>query len=212
MFITVSCRELAKKCRVATESLSEKTRPALVPTGAATQPVSRTDPVVQQRSPAARRQERPNQQERLAERLAPEVRAWQLARPALVFAARVSQPLIPWHAQLGYVRRLCSCRSNRKWSEPWRLHRAWFSKFLRVSSPVSPRNRFHAARVQSRPARSRRKARKGERFQATWTTARANAQSGEEIPARPFQFVNLRDSIKRGSRIGNSEVLGTICR
>ena len=197
---------------MATEKLWEQAKPEPVPTAAATQPVLRTELVVQQRSPAVRRQERLKQQGDLAERLAPEVQAWQLVRLALVFAARVAQPLIPWRAQSGYVPRLCFCRSNRKWLEPWRLHRAWFSKFLRVSSLASPRNRFHAARVQSRPARSRRKARKGERFQATWTAARATVQSGEEIPARPFQFVNLRDSIKRGSRIGKSEVLGTICR
>jgi hypothetical protein len=39
MFITVFYRELAKACRVATEKLWEKTRPALVPTAAGTQPV-----------------------------------------------------------------------------------------------------------------------------------------------------------------------------
>jgi hypothetical protein len=196
---------------VATEKRWEKTKPAPVPTTAATQPVLRTEPVVQ-RSPAVRRQERLKQQVRSAQRPAPEVRAWRLARLALVFAARVAQPLIPWRVQLGYVPRLCSCRSNRRWLKPWRLHRAWFSKFPRVSSPASPHNRFHAARVQSRPARSLRKARKGARFRATWTTARANTQPGEEIPAQPFQFVNFRDSIKRGSRIGKSEVLGTTCK
>src|SRR6202011_5412996 len=46
MFITVSCQELAKETRVATEKLWEKTRPAPVPTAAAAQPVLRTDPVV----------------------------------------------------------------------------------------------------------------------------------------------------------------------
>ena len=114
MFITVFYRELAKACRVATETLWEKTRPALVPTAAAAQPVLRTDPVVQQRSPAVRLQERLKQQGRLAERPAPEVRGWQLVRLALVFAARVAQRLIPWRAQSGYVPRLCFCRSNRK--------------------------------------------------------------------------------------------------
>ena len=86
MFITVSCRELAKACRVGTEKLWEKTRPELVPVATATQPVLRTELVVQQRL---------EQQGRLAERPAPEVRAWQLVRLALVFAARVAQRLIP---------------------------------------------------------------------------------------------------------------------
>ena len=90
MFITVFCRELAKECRVATEKLWEKTRPELLPAATATQPVLRTELVVQQRSPAVRRRERPKQQGRLAERPAPEVRAWQRARPVLVFAARVA--------------------------------------------------------------------------------------------------------------------------
>ena len=105
MFITVFCRELAKECRVATEKLWEKTRPELLPAATATQPVLRTELVVQQRSPAVRRQERLKQQRRPA----PEVRAWRLARLALVFAARVAQRLIPWRAQSGYVPRLCFC-------------------------------------------------------------------------------------------------------
>jgi len=86
MFIAVFYRELAKAYREATENLWEKTGPALVPTAATTQPVLRTELVVQQRL---------EQQGRLAERPAPEVRAWQLVRLALVFAARVAQRLIP---------------------------------------------------------------------------------------------------------------------
>jgi hypothetical protein len=42
-----------------------------------------------------------------------------------------------------------------------------------------------------------------------WTTGQANVQCGEEIRARPFQLTVFRDSIRRGSRTGNNEVLGT---
>jgi hypothetical protein len=46
MFITVSCLELAKECRVATEKLWEQAKPEPVATAAVTQPVLGTDPVV----------------------------------------------------------------------------------------------------------------------------------------------------------------------
>jgi len=141
-----------------------------------------------------------------------EVLAWRLAQPVPVFSAPVRRWSIPSHVQLGHGRRLYSYRSSCTWLEPWWLHRASFSKHPRVFLRASLRNRFHAARAQSLRARLLRKVRKGARSRAMWTTARANGQPGEEIPARPFQFVNLRDSIKRGSRIGKSEVLGTICR
>src|SRR5207249_10132923 len=96
--------------------------------------------------------------------------------------------------------------------EPWWPHRASFSKHPRVFLRESLRSRFHAAQAQSQRARLLRKARKGARSRAMWIRALASGQPGEEIPARPFQLVNLRDSNKRGSRIGKSEVLGTICR
>ncbi len=148
----------------------------------------------------------------MPERLVPEVRAWRLDRPVPVFFVPVRPLSIRSRAQSAHEPRLCSCRSSRTWLELCWPHRASFSKHPRVFLRASLRNRFHAARAQSQPARLLRKARKGARSRAMWTRARANGQPGEEIPARPFQFVNLRDSIKRGSRIGKSEVLGTICR
>ena len=49
------------------------------------------------------------------ERLAPEVPAWQLDRPARAFAAPVGQRSIPSPAQLEYEQRLCFCRSSHRW-------------------------------------------------------------------------------------------------
>ena len=135
--------------------------------------------------------------------------ARRLDRPALVFAAPARQRSIPWRARLGCGRRLCSYRSSRKWSEPLPPPRARFSKARRVFSLAFPRNRFHAARAQSRQARSHRKARKEARSQATWTTGPASGQPDEEIRFRPFQLTMFKDSIRRGSRTGKSEVLGT---
>ena len=141
-----------------------------------------------------------------------EVPAWRLDRLGLAFAALVRQRSIPSPARLGSERRLCSYRSSRMWSEPSPPPRAKFSKARRVFLPGFARNRFHAAPAQSRRARSRRKARKEARSQTTWTTGLVIEQPGEEIRCRPFQFVNSKDSIKRGSRTGKSEVPGTIRR
>ncbi len=135
--------------------------------------------------------------------------ALRLDQPALAFAAPVRRRSIPWRARLGCERRLCSYRSSRKWSEPLPPPRVKFSNFPCVFLPGSLRNHFHAARAQSRRARSHRKARKEARSQTTWIMAPVSGQPGEEIRCRPFQFVNSKDSIKRGSRTGKSEVLGT---
>jgi hypothetical protein len=141
-----------------------------------------------------------------------EAPARRLDRLALAFAAPIRQRLIPSPARLGCERRLCSYRSRRKWSEPCPPPRVKFSKARHVFSPAFAHNRFHAARDQSRRARSHRKARREARSQATWTTGPASGQPGEGIRCRPFQFVNSKDSIKRGSRTGKSEVRGTIRR
>lgn len=49
----------------------------------------------------------------LPERLRSVLAGQLLAPPALVFSAPVRRELIPSRDQLGYERRLCSCRSNR---------------------------------------------------------------------------------------------------
>ena len=164
------------------------------------------------RSAATTRTELPAAQQRSPKQLQVEVRAWRLDQLVPVFFVPVRLLSIRSRDQSGHGRRPCSCRSSRRWLEPWWPHRASFSKHPRVFLRESLRNRFHAARAQSQRARLLRKARKGARSRAMWIRARANGQPGEEILARPFQLVNLRDSIKRGSRIGKSEVLGTICR
>jgi hypothetical protein len=176
---------------------------------------ARQEPVPRAMQPAARDLigENPREQAKRErdspERLRPEVPAWQSAQPALVFSAPVRRQLIPWRDQLGYERCLCSCRSNRRSRAPLSPHREWCLKFPCAFLPGSLRNRFHAARAQSRRARLRRKARKEARSQTTWTTGLAIEQPVEEIRCQAFQFVNFRDSIKRGSRTGKSEVLGT---
>src|SRR6266481_1908802 len=76
-------------------------------------------------------------------------------------------------------------------------------------SPASLRNHFHAAWAQSRRARLRRTMRREGLPPTTWIVERANVQSGGETRDRPFQLTVCRDSIRRGSRTGNSEVLGT---
>jgi hypothetical protein len=181
--------------------------------------VSRRDLVAWPRAAEASQRAKPTRrvafraaQQRSSKQLWVEVPAWRLDQLVPVFFVPVRLLSIPLRAQSGHGRRPCSCRSSRTWLETWWPHRVSFSKHPRVFSRESLRNRFHAARAQSQRARLLRKARKGARSRAMWTRARANARPGEEIPARPFQFVNLRDSIKRGSRIGKSEVLGTICR
>jgi len=131
------------------------------------------------------------------------------SRLAPVFSAPVQQRSIPSRAQLAHERHPCSCRSNRKWSELWWLRRAQSSKHPHVFLRAFLRNYFHAAPDQLSRARSSRKARKEARSRAMWTKERATGQLLEEIPRRPFQFVNFRDSIKRGSRMGKREVLGT---
>ena len=177
------------------------------------EPVPRARQLVVRRLAAQLRPAQAKPEPDSAKRLAgPEAPAWRLDRLGLAFAAQVRQRSIPSPARLGCERRLCSYRSSRKWSEPLPPPRAKFSKARCVFLPAFARNRFHAVRDQSRRARSHRKARKEARFQTTWTTRPASGQPGEEIRCRPFQFVNSKDSIKRGSRTGKSEVRGTIRR
>ncbi len=174
------------------------------------------EPVPRARQPAARRpaaelrpaqaKPEPDSAKRLAGFEAP---AWRLDRLGLAFAAPARQLSIPSRARLGCEQLLCSYRSSRKWSEPLPPPRVKFSDSPCVFLPGFVRNRFHAVRDQSQRARSHRKARKEARSQTMWTTASASEQPDEEIRCRPFQLTRFKDSIRRGSRTGKSELLGT---
>ena len=51
----------------------------------------------------------------LPERLRSALAGPRLAPPPLAFSAPVRRELIPLRDQLGYERRVCSCRSSRRW-------------------------------------------------------------------------------------------------
>src|SRR5881296_3373971 len=146
---------------------------------------------------------------RLARAKQPAFPAWRLVPPRRVFAGLTAQSSLPWRDRLGCEQRPYSCRSKRKYSAPYLRLRATFSDFPCVSSRVSLRNHFPAVTVQLLRARSRRTMRREALRLTMWTTGQANVQCGEEILARPFKLTVFRDSIRRGSRTGNSEVLGT---
>src|SRR5437870_6324528 len=146
---------------------------------------------------------------RLARAKQPAFPAWRLVPPRRVFAALTVQSSLPWRDRSGCEQGLYFCRSKHNYSAPYQRLRGTFSDFPCAFSRVSLRNYFPAVTVQLLRARSRRTMRREALPLTTWTTGRANVRCGEEIRARPCQLTVFRDSIRRGSRTGNSEVLGT---
>ena len=99
------CPGLAKQFRVAAAKPLAKARRGFAP--GAMQPAARDLIGENPREAAKRERDLP---ERLGSVLPPQ----RLAPPALAFSAPVRRELIPLRDQLGYERRLCSCRSNRR--------------------------------------------------------------------------------------------------
>jgi hypothetical protein len=162
---------------------------------------ARKEPVRRARQSVGRRPAAENLPDSAKRPAGLEVPPRRLDRLGLAFAAPVRQRSIPWRARLGGERRLCSYRSSHKWSEPLPPLRVKFSNFPCAFLPAFAHNRFHAARAQSRRARSRRKARKEARSQTTWTTGPASGQPVEGIRCRPFfssSIPKIQSSADRG--------------
>ena len=130
----------------------------------------------------------------------------QSGMPARVSCSPDRQPLIPSRDQLAIAPCLCFCRPRRNWSAPWPLHRARPLVFSRAPPPACVRKHRRAVPGRSRPRQLRRKVQTRGRRQPTSKTARAI----EIVRYWPFQFTNFKDSTRRGSRTGKSEVLPTI--
>jgi len=146
---------------------------------------------------------------RLARAKQPALRAWRLVPPRRVFAGLTAQSSLPWRDRSGCEQGLYFCRSKHNYLAPYLRLGGTFSDFPCAFSRVSLRNHFPAVTAQLLRARSRRTKRRETLRLTMWTTGHANVQCGEEIRARPFQLTVFRDSIRRGSRTGNNEVLGT---
>jgi hypothetical protein len=146
---------------------------------------------------------------RLARAKQPAFPAWRLDPPLRVFAGLIAQSSVPWRDRSGCEQGLYFCQSKHKYSAPYLRLRGTFSDFPYAFSRVSLRNHFPAVTVQLLRARLCRTKRREALRLTMWTTGRANVRRGEEIRARPCQLTVFRDSIRRGSRTGNNEVLGT---
>src|SRR5437870_824120 len=146
---------------------------------------------------------------RLARAKQPVFPAWRLVPPRRVFAGLTAQSSLPWRDRSGCEQGLYFCRSKHNYLAPYLRLGGTFSDFPCAFSRVSLRNHFPAVTAQLLRARSRRTKRRETLRLTMWTTGHANVQCGEEIRARPFQLTVFRDSIRRGSRTGNNDVLGT---
>ncbi len=130
----------------------------------------------------------------------------QSGMPTRVSCSPDRQPLIPSRDQLAIAPCLCFCRPRRNWSAPWPLHRARPLVFSRAPRPACVRKYRRAVPGRSRPRQLRRKAQtKGQRRPRSKT-----ARAIEIVRYWPFQFTNFKDSTRRGSRTGKSEVFPTM--
>ena len=126
--------------------------------------------------------------------------------PERVSCSPDRQPLIPSRDQLATAPCLCFCRPRRNWSASWPLHRARPLVFSRGPRPASVRKYRRVVPGRSRPRQLRQKAQtKGQRRPRSKT-----ARAIEIVRYWPFQFTNFKDSTRRGSRTGKSEVFPTI--
>ena len=134
------------------------------------------------------------------------LRAPQLVQLARAFSCPNPRLSIPSSARLANAPCLCSCRSTHNRRAPLRRPHEPVSIFPRAFSLASLRNCRSAARDRSRPKQLRRK-------EQTRGRSRTRLRTGPEIErvrSWPFQFTNFKDSTRRGSRTGKSDVLPTI--
>jgi len=132
----------------------------------------------------------------------------QLDLPAPVFCLRDRRPLIPSHVRPAIAPCPCFCLPTRSLPAPLRRHRALSSVF-----PYDYQRAFfhkcrRAARDQRSPQRSRRR-------EGTTTKRRTRSRTAcaiEVVRYRPFQFTSFKDSTRRGSRTGKSDVFPTILK
>jgi len=132
--------------------------------------------------------------------------AWQSAQPARVFCSPSLPPSIPSRARSTNVRCPCSCRSTHNRRAPLHRPREPVSIFPRAFLHASVRNCRFAGRDRARSGRLRRTAQTKERLRTRLRTA----PEIERVRSWPFQFTNFKDSTRRGSRTGKSDVLPTI--
>ena len=126
--------------------------------------------------------------------------------PARVSCSQDRQPLILSRDRLAIAPCLCFYRPRRNWSALWHLHRARPLVFSRGPRPACVRKYRRVAPGRSRPRQLRRKAQtKGQRRPRSKT-----ARAIEIVRYWPFQFTNFKDSTRRGSRTGKSEVFPTM--
>jgi len=116
------------------------------------------------------------------------------------------QRLIPSRDRLAIAPCLCFYRPRRNWSALWHLHRARPLVFSRAPQPGFVRKYRRVVPGRSRPRPLRRKAQTRGQRRPRSKTARAI----EIVRYWPFQFTNFKDSTRRGSRTGKSEVFPTM--
>ena len=132
--------------------------------------------------------------------------AWRWHMRPPVSCSPDRQPLILSRVRWATARCLYFYRSRRNWSALCFLHRARPSVFSLAHPPAFVRNCLRAGRDRLRPGQSRRKAQTTGRRRPTSKTAPVI----EIVRGWPFQFTNFKDSTRRGSRTGKSEVFPTM--
>ena len=134
---------------------------------------------------------------------------WQSDQPERVSFGPARQLLLRSRDRSESEQPLWSYRPMHTLSAPFDFLRATPLTVPCAFAHAFVRNRFHAAKARSPRARSGQTERKDKRYPAMWKMALVRRQCCELIRCRPFQLTVVRDSIRRGSRTGNSEVLGT---
>src|SRR5438270_11936528 len=134
------------------------------------------------------------------------LRAPQLVQLARAFSCPNPRLSIPSRARLANAPCPCSCRSTHNRRAPLHRPREPVSIFPRAFLHASVRNCRFAGRDRARSGRLRRTAQTKERLRTRLRTA----PEIERVRSWPFQFTNFKDSTRRGSRTGKSDVLPTI--